>query len=81
MHATIDSAGRVVIPKAIREMVGLVDQRDVEISARDGRIQIEVPPTSMRLEKRGKGLVAVPEKELPKLKATDVRDVLESVRR
>ena len=36
---------------------------------------------TMRLKKRGKGVVAVPADELPKLTAEQVRNTLESVRR
>jgi hypothetical protein len=35
----------------------------------------------MRLEKRGKGMVAVPKGELPQLTADEVRETLERVRR
>jgi hypothetical protein len=35
----------------------------------------------MRLKKRGKGVVAVPDAELPTLNAEQVRDTLERVRR
>jgi hypothetical protein len=35
----------------------------------------------MRLKKRGKGLVAIPDTKLPALTAEEVRDTLERVRR
>jgi hypothetical protein len=34
--------------------------QELEIRAGDGRLEIEIPATPMRLEKRGKGMVAVP---------------------
>lgn len=49
--------------------------------AGDGRLDIEIAPTSMRLKKRGKGVVAVPDAELPALTSEQVRDTLERVRR
>ncbi len=81
MKTTIDPAGRIVVPQAIRRELGLLGGEEVEIAARDGRIEIEIAPTEMRLERRRAGLVAVPEEELPTLTAEAVRDTLERVRR
>jgi AbrB family looped-hinge helix DNA binding protein len=81
MRTTIDSAGRIVVPKSIRQELGLTGGQEVEITAREGRLEIEVAPTSMRLERRGRVVVAVPERELPALTADEVREALERVRR
>ena len=59
MQTTIDAAGRVVIPKSIRESLGLTGGQKIEIRERDGAIEIEPATTAMRLEKRGGHLVAV----------------------
>ena len=81
MKATIDAAGRIVVPKPLREALGLEPGQPLEIRAVDGRLEIEIVPTPMRLTKRGKGVVAIPETELPALTAEQVRDALERVRR
>jgi AbrB family looped-hinge helix DNA binding protein len=81
MRTTIDAAGRIVVPKAVREELGLYGGQEIEVAAVDGKIEIEVPPTPMRLEKRGRHLVAVPERPLPPLTAELVRETLEKVRR
>lgn len=81
MRTTIDGAGRIVVPKVIREELGLYAGQAVELSALDGRIEIEVPPTPMRLERRGGHVVAVPERPLPTLTAEMVRETLEKIRR
>jgi AbrB family looped-hinge helix DNA binding protein len=81
MRTTIDSAGRIVVPKAIREELGLYGGQEVELSTLDGKIEIEVPPTPMHLEERGGILVAVPERPLPPLTADLVRETLEKIRR
>ena len=62
MKSAIDSAGRVVIPKALRERAGLGSPRDIEITERDGKIEIEAVPTPMSLVKRRGRVVAVPER-------------------
>jgi AbrB family looped-hinge helix DNA binding protein len=81
MRTTIDRAGRLVIPKALRDALGLESGTPLEINARDGRLEIEPVPTAMRLERRGRGLVAVTDEPLPALDADDVRAVLEAMRR
>jgi AbrB family looped-hinge helix DNA binding protein len=81
MKATIDAAGRIVVPKPLRQALGLKAGQPLEIRAGDGRLEIEVAPTPMRLKKRGKGVVAVPDAKLPALTAQQVRDTLERVRR
>lgn len=81
MKATIDAAGRIVVPKPLRQALGLKPGQPLEIRAGDGRLEIEISPTPMRLKKRGKGVVAVPDAELPTLTAEQVRDTLERIRR
>lgn len=81
MKTTIDAAGRLVVPKSLRQALGLKAGQLVEIRATDGRLEIEIAPTPMRLKKRGKGVVAVPDARLPALTAEQVRDTLERVRR
>jgi len=81
MKTTIDAAGRIVVPKALRQVLDLKPGQALEIRAGDGRLEIEIAATPMTLQKRGKGVVAVPETELPTLTATEVRDALERIRR
>jgi AbrB family looped-hinge helix DNA binding protein len=81
MKATIDSAGRIVVPKAMRDALGLKPGQPLEIRVGEGRLEIEVASTPMQLKKRGKGMAAVPGAELPPLTAEQVRETLERVRR
>ena len=50
MRSTIDAAGRIVIPKPIRDSLGLTGGQKIEIRERDGAIEIEPAATPMRLE-------------------------------
>ncbi|NJD30156.1 MAG: antitoxin [Chloroflexi bacterium] len=81
MRTTIDAAGRIVVPKAIREELALYGGEEVEVTAVDGRIEIEVPPNPIKLVERDGHLVAVPERPLPPLTVEMVRETLERVRR
>jgi AbrB family looped-hinge helix DNA binding protein len=81
MKTTIDSSGRIVVPKSLRQALGLKPGQPLEIRARDGYLEIEIASTPMRLKKRDKGIVAVPDAELPALTAELVRATLERVRR
>ena len=81
MKATIDQAGRLVIPKRIRDRLGLRGDEQVEITERDGRIEIEVSPTDVELVRDGSVLVARPDRELPPLTDDIVRETLDRVRR
>jgi AbrB family looped-hinge helix DNA binding protein len=81
MKTTIDEAGRIVVPKALRLALGLSPGQPLEIRAGEGRLEIDVLPTPMKLEKRGKGNVAITDAALPPLSSALVRETLERVRR
>ena len=81
MRTSVDSAGRVVIPKDLRERLGIRRGRPLEIRERDGRIEIEPAATPMALVRRGAGRVAVPAEKLPPLTDALVRETLERTRR
>lgn len=81
MRTTIDSAGRVVIPKQIRDLLGLRGGEEVEVVERDGHIEIDAVPTPMHLIKNGTLLVAETDEPLPTLTDEIVRDTLEKTRR
>jgi AbrB family looped-hinge helix DNA binding protein len=82
MKTTMDAAGRLVVPKALRQALGLKAGQQLEIRGGDGRLEIEITPTPMHLKRRGKGVVAVAlSREMPALTAELVRDTLERVRR
>lgn len=52
----------------------------LEIKALGGRLEIEPIATTMRLVRRGKGLVATSDDPLPPIDVDDVRAVTESLR-
>jgi AbrB family looped-hinge helix DNA binding protein len=62
MRTTIDKAGRVVIPKALRDEIGLTPG-DVEVVRDGSALRIE-PLTGSGLEERG-GRLVIPAADAP----------------
>jgi AbrB family looped-hinge helix DNA binding protein len=81
MKTTIDSTGRIVVPKSLRQSLNIKPGQTLDIRAGDGRLEIEITATPMTLKKRGKNVVAVPDVGLPTLTADAVRETLERIRR
>jgi AbrB family looped-hinge helix DNA binding protein len=81
MRTTIDSAGRIVVPKRLRDELGVQPGQVLELEIRDGRLQVEIAPINIRLERRRHGPVAVADENLPTLTADMVRQTLERTRR
>jgi len=71
---TMDHAGRLVLPKAIREGAGLVPDTPLSISVDDGRILIEPAPLAVRLVRKGRLTVAVPLESVEPLLDDAVRE-------
>ena len=70
MYATIDKAGRLVIPAQLRERFRLSPGTELELIADDVSIRIERRVPGPRIEMRGGRRVVrptVPESELPAL--------------
>jgi AbrB family looped-hinge helix DNA binding protein len=80
MRTTIDKAGRVVVPKALRRATGLEAGSEVEIRASDGRIEMEPAPLEVRLERKGGIVVAVPVRPVPAMAAAVVDGTIASLR-
>jgi AbrB family looped-hinge helix DNA binding protein len=60
MRTTIDKAGRVVIPAAVRERAGLLPGAELEITLDDTGVRLERVAQGPRLVKVGRRLVARP---------------------
>jgi AbrB family looped-hinge helix DNA binding protein len=81
MRTTMGRAGRVVIPKSLRDEAGLEEGAEVEIVFRDGRNEIEPATAAMCVVKRDPGAAIDAEGEMPLLTSDAVRDVLERTSR
>jgi len=81
MKTTIDSSGRLVIPKEIRREAGLKPGMPLEVRCREGLIEIEPASFPVTLTKRGRFLIAVPQKEVGLLRSETVERTRRRVRR
>ena len=80
METTIDKAGRLVVPKAVREASRLRPGTRVRFRVRDGRVEIEPVPLDVSLERHGSAVVAVPREGRPVLTAAEVEETTAGLR-
>lgn len=81
MRTTIDSAGRVVVPKALRDAMRLQAGQPIDIVFVDGHLEIEVSPASVHIDDAEGFPIAVPDNDLPSLTVEAVRETLDETRR
>ena len=70
-----------MIPKEIRRQAGLRPGLPLEVRWRDGRIELEPAPLTVKLLRKGRLLVAVPETEVEPLRAETVEETREGLAR
>ena len=80
METTIDKAGRLVVPKAVREASRLRPGTRVRFRVRDGCIVIEPVPLDVSLERHGSAVVAVLREGQPALTAAEVEKTTAGLR-
>ena len=80
MLTTMDAAGRIVVPKPMREALGITDRTELDVTVDDGRIVISPVPVAKRVEQTPDGAVIVGDDVVPPLTVDAVRHVLESIR-
>jgi AbrB family looped-hinge helix DNA binding protein len=81
MKTTIDHAGRLVIPKDIRRESGIKPGMPLEVRWEKGAIAITPAPLTVKLERKGRLLVAVPAKDTPRLSTDTVERTRKALRR
>jgi AbrB family looped-hinge helix DNA binding protein len=81
MKATIDHAGRLVIPKDIRRESGIKPGMPLEVRWEKGAIAITPSPLPVKLERKERLLVAVPTKNPPRLSMGTVERTRKTLRK
>jgi bifunctional DNA-binding transcriptional regulator/antitoxin component of YhaV-PrlF toxin-antitoxin module len=72
MQATIDAAGRLILPAEILQQAGLRPGMSLEVRWLENRLEIEPAPLTIRLVRKGHLLVAVAHQEVEPLSAEAV---------
>jgi AbrB family looped-hinge helix DNA binding protein len=80
MRTTIDKAGRVVIPAALRERAGFAPGAELEITEDELGIRLQRVAAGPKLVKVGRRLVARPTVPAGERPAVDVAAVVEEER-
>ena len=80
MTTTIDKAGRVVIPAAVRERLGLLPGTSLEVTADDGNVTLSPVVERPTLVNRRGWLVARPAGDRRNLPKVDVAKLVEEER-
>jgi len=81
MRVAIDAVGRLVIPKPMRDELGIAGPTELELTAVDGALELTVPDLKVHLEDRDGRTVIVSDEPVPPLTTELVREVLERVRK
>jgi AbrB family looped-hinge helix DNA binding protein len=77
----MDSAGRIVLPRVVRERAQLSPGVALEVRVVDGRVEIEPACARVVVEESGGLGVASPTEPLPVLTQEQVDSTVESLRR
>ncbi|HXK30204.1 MAG TPA: AbrB/MazE/SpoVT family DNA-binding domain-containing protein [Candidatus Binatia bacterium] len=81
MRTSIDRAGRLVIPKEIRRKSGIEPGMPLEVRWEKGAIAITPAPLTVKLERKGRLLVAVSAEAVAPLSTNTVERIRKKLRR
>jgi AbrB family looped-hinge helix DNA binding protein len=79
MRTTIDAAGRLVVPKALRDELGFAAGTELDLQAVDGRLEVAVP-SRVRVEEGPHGVRFAADAAVP-LTSERIRELIERGRR
>jgi len=81
MRVAIDGVGRLVIPKTLRDELGIDGPTDLDLTAVDGRLELTIADVPARVEERDGFPVIVTDQAMNPMSAAETRAAVEHVRR
>lgn len=81
MRVTIDAVGRVVIPKSLRDELGLNGAANLELTATDGRLELTVADVPAHVEEQNGLPVIVTDEPMAPMSVAETREAIERIRR
>ncbi len=81
MRVAIDGVGRLVVPKPLRDELGLHGPAQVELTAADGRIELTVADVPAHVEEPDGFPLIVAERPMRSMSAEETRAAVERTRR
>ncbi len=81
MRVAIDGVGRLVVPKSLREELGIDGPTNLELTAADGKLELTVADVPARVEDRNGLPVIVTEVPMAPMSVAEARTAVERVRR
>lgn len=81
MRVAIDAVGRVVIPKSLRDELGLSGPANLELTATNGRLELTVADVPAHVEEQNGLPVIVTDEPMTPMSVAETREAIERVRR
>jgi bifunctional DNA-binding transcriptional regulator/antitoxin component of YhaV-PrlF toxin-antitoxin module len=81
MRVAIDGVGRLVIPKTLRDELGVRGAAELELTAADGRLELTVADVPARVEDRDGFPAIVTDEPMTPMSIAETAEAVERVRR
>lgn len=81
MRVSIDGVGRLVVPKALRDELGVHGPTDLEMTAIDGRLELTVADVPARVEDRDGFPVIATDEPVATMSIAEAAAAIERARR
>jgi AbrB family looped-hinge helix DNA binding protein len=81
MRVAIDGVGRLVIPKGLREQLGVHGPTDLELIVADGHLELTVADVPAHVEERDGFPVILTDRPMAPLSVAEARASVEQTRR